>query len=216
MRKFIYFIMIFAIVSCSKDDLEQISNPGFIEGHLKNNPLLEISSKNEPYKPFYDEDFGVYRGYYITPSKDIKIKEIGFRAPEKGIHKIILSNGALYDFSNGVHIYTDSISVTDVSKFQFKEVNEDINLTAGLSYLLVYFSKNPEEYYTAEYSFSDFNDHEYLKIPLTINDIEISGLFYYYGTLSSDGSFYLEKGSEYWGGIFELWGLVDFKYELVE
>ncbi|MBB3186739.1 hypothetical protein [Microbacter margulisiae] len=196
------------IASCKKDDIESISSPGFFGEYLTNNSQIIVSPISEPNVSPSTTNFGIYRGYYFIPSKDIKITAIGAKIPEKGTYKIIVTSGVLNDFVDSNYMLLDSITINNPSEFQYKNISQALILSASTKYLIAYFNSNNLSVYQAQFP-------HYISIPLTIKGIKIESLFYCSGTFYN-GMYCLEGGNILQGSVNCIYGLVDFKYDVIQ
>ncbi|MFD1187489.1 hypothetical protein [Pontibacter rugosus] len=221
MKKALYLLLYITTaligVSCKSDDPEPASTPGVLESFISNNVSIKVSQVKDYYVSRYQSDYITHRGYYIVPSKDIKISALGCKVPEKGSYEIILCSGVPFDFVSGNYIYSDQINITNENEFQFKKVDQEIILLANQKYLLVYNTKNPLFYYEAKYVTDNWaSNADHILLPHTIHDVQVTESFYMYASYRNDGNHYFDTGGTSTWGAFTLSGLVDLKYEVVE
>src|SRR5450759_1033221 len=171
MKKILSLIVIVLIVSCTKKSSDPVQqDPGMLEGYLKENPGITVQ-KTTSSLISYRNGYATSRGYHFKPLKDIKITDIGGKIAEKGTFKIKISNiDTGWSKDNGwTDILTDSITITDISSFQYKTVSKEIILNADKNYVISYFNLSHNSVYDAGSGLQN----EYIGMPLKINDIEI-------------------------------------------
>jgi len=212
MKKILSLIVIVLIVSCTKKSSDPVQqDPGMLEGYLKENPGITVQ-KTTSSLISYRNGYATSRGYHFKPLKDIKITDIGGKIAEKGTFKIKISNiDTGWSKDNGwTDILTDSITITDISSFQYKTVSKEIILNADKNYVISYFNLSHNSVYDAGSGLQN----EYIGMPLKINDIEIERIYWTYDMILDGVYQSMEQGFTNGLGLFR--GLVDFKYELVQ
>ena len=209
MKRVLYFIAIVLIASCKKEDVSTNPSLGFLESWLNNNPRIYIT-KTIDSNIHFERGVATYRGYTFKPLYDVKITAIGGKIAETGTFKIVISDIEDFYFLNP--IYVDSVVVSNIQKFQYKTVKQEIVLSANKLYIIAYLNKSHSSVYDALYMDYVPNAINNIVLPLLINDISINMTYYSYG-LIDNGVYRVLSG----GGVMghaEMRGLVDFKYEL--
>jgi hypothetical protein len=213
MKNLLFLIPIIFLISCAKDDVNpSIKNIGFLDDYLKKNPDITILKTTES-NIVYTGGVATYRGYIFKPLEDLKLNAIGGRIAKQGIYKfeILKLDGGWYSTCDT--LFMDSINITNISSFQYKNVDKDIILFGNERYIFRYFNENHNSVYDAGLGFSQSDTINYIKFPLAIEDVEIEIPYYTYQKLY-DGEYRMYQGGTFNLGILR--GLIDFKYEIAE
>jgi len=194
------------LFSCKKDDIN--SSPGVLEGHFNDNPSIGVSKKTEKYIHPSEIACGIYRGYFFTPTVNIKITDVGLRVPGIGEYSIILTKGSNTTFYyDGGYIFNEVISISDTNNFQFIRIKGELLLSANERYLITYYNTYQNYYYEAK----SLDSPQKIRSPLEINGIKIGEVYIHYRFYINGVGWTGDGG--YGHGILK--GFVDFKYELI-
>ena len=208
MKKLLFLFVFALIVSCKKDDSPLVHEPpviGLLETFLATNPSVEINKFNN-----WIPNETAYWGYLFTPTKDIKLTHIGGRIAENGVFRIELYTMSPDHFSMSIKdtLLIDSITITDISKFQFKIIASGIILKADQRYEIRYLDKSSNSIWSA--GRGNPNDVPGFNFPVKTGPVVLEAS-YSSKNYSKNGVWvpYFEQISGY--GI--QYGLPDFVYE---
>lgn len=217
MKNLVYLLLIFLLISCGKNESEEIipepESYGFIEGFIKADPNVILEKTTESDWTF-NPNAETHRGYMFIPKKDIRITEIGGKIAQTGIYDLelfLLDDNA--NFLKSDTLLSFAISITDINNFQYKKVSENIVLLSGKRYLIRYYNKTHDSVY--DIIIPETYPYDAYSHPLKTEDLEVEQMYYTYLIYNPDGI--LIDGTE--GGIKGrniMRGLPDFRYELIE
>lgn len=219
MKKILYLIALVLIISCNKESndstddnngIPEVNDYGVLGTYLTEKRL--VIQKATLSQIEYDHIRTTYRGYIFTPEKDMKITEIGGRIAETGKYRfeIYRLDPEVY-FSKIETILVDSVTITDISIFQYKKLVDGPLLESNQKYIFRYFNQDHNSVYDAGLGRYQDDDYNNIKFPLKIKDITIESSYYTYN-ITINGEIFPAIEGEFWLGIIR--GLVDFKYEL--
>jgi hypothetical protein len=208
-------LVMILLIGCAKDDAEPTSQsssspaptvpaavvPGVLEGYLNLNPRISvIKTVNSSF--VYESGVTTWRGYIFTVKNNagITLTAFGGRIAKPGVYRFMLRDLTSY-LSSLYPIFEDSIVISDVNKFTYKDI-PNVSLRANTEYLLDYFNNDHSSVYDAGLGINQPDTVNRIKFPLKIGDIQIELPYYTYDYMAA-GTFN--------AGLLR--GLVDFKYK---
>jgi len=208
MKKIFYFLL-FICASCNNDDDAKPQQHGPLETYLKDNNVSIIKTTKSSI--VYSAGNATHRGYIFTPLKDIKLTHVGAKIAETGTFdvELIEMDGMYIKYDT---LVSEDLTINNTENFIYKEIKTPLVLKANKSYLLRYFNESHSSVYDAGTGSFNASDPNYIKLPLTIGDIQIKTLYYTYLT-QYNGVYHLGVEGGWSAGILR--GLVDIVYEPV-
>jgi hypothetical protein len=225
-KKLFYLLAIVLLASCIKDDSTTDDNNnednndtipktlGLIENFLLSRPSVVVQ-RCQLSDIGYDGQHATYRGYIFKPGKNIKITKIGGRIAATGTYpvEIYQLSSSEFSFLKTDTMLVDSISISDISVFQYKDLTTPVILQANQRYVIRYFSEGHFAVYDAGLGYYQSDEINDLAFPLKYLYNAIEGSYFTYHDLFH-GEYVMLSEGEFRYGIIR--GLVDFKYEVVE